>query len=105
MNTIETETKTIIKTGKGSIFKMEKHYTYTTSGTCSREIILTLEGDIVKETVFVGGCMGNTTGISKLVVGMKAEDVIARLEGVDCRGRGTSCPDQLAKALKLATAE
>ena len=81
---------------------MEKHYTYITRGTCSREIRLTLDGDTVVEAIFVRGCMGNTMGISSLVRGMKIDDVIARLEGIDCGGKGTSCPDQLAKALREA---
>ena len=79
---------------------METQYIYTTKGTCSREIRITLDGDIVKEAIFVRGCMGNTQGISALVRGMKIDDVIARLEGIDCGGKGTSCPDQLANALK-----
>lgn len=79
---------------------MEKHYTYSTRGTCSRQIDITLDGDTVKEVVFHHGCMGNTSGISSLVVGMKVEDVIRRLEGIDCGGKGTSCPDQLARALR-----
>ena len=73
---------------------------YNTKGTCSRRIILDVENGIINEAIFEGGCHGNTQCISKLVKGMKVDDVIARLEGVDCRGRGTSCPDQLAKALK-----
>ena len=59
-----------------------------------------VEDGIVKSFQVVGGCHGNLQGISKLVEGMKVEDVIARLDGIDCRGRGTSCPDQLAQALK-----
>ncbi|MBP3347207.1 MAG: TIGR03905 family TSCPD domain-containing protein [Clostridia bacterium] len=77
-------------------------YEYKTRGTCSRKIILDIEDGVIKSAVFEGGCHGNTQGISKLVEGMRVDDVIARLEGVDCRGRGTSCPDQLAKALKEA---
>ena len=64
--------------------------------------IVDIENGIINKVRFVGGCNGNTQGISKLVEGMKAEDVISRLEGVNCNGRGTSCPDQLAKALKEA---
>ncbi len=77
-------------------------YEYKTRGTCSRKIILDIEDGVIKSAVFEGGCHGNTQGISKLVEGMRVDDVIARVEGVDCRGRGTSCPDQLAKALKEA---
>ncbi len=74
--------------------------TYKTSRTCSHSIDLEVEDGIVKKVRFNGGCMGNTRGISSLVEGMPVEEVIRRLEGIDCNGRGTSCPDQLAKALK-----
>ena len=74
---------------------------YTPKGVCSRKIEIDIENGIINKVRFVGGCNGNTQGISKLVEGMKAEDVISRLEGVNCNGRGTSCPDQLAKALKI----
>jgi uncharacterized protein (TIGR03905 family) len=59
----------------------------------------------VKGVQFIGGCSGNTQGISMLVRGMKVEDVISRLEGISCGGKGTSCPDQLAKALRIMTRE
>ena len=75
-------------------------YSYKTHGTCSREIKFNLDGDIVKNVEFIMGCQGNTTGISRLVEGMNIDEAISRLEGIDCRGRGTSCPDQLACALK-----
>lgn len=75
-------------------------YSYKTSGTCSREIIIDTEGNTVKSIKFIGGCSGNTQGIEKLVKGMKIEDVINKLKGIDCGSRGTSCPDQLAKALE-----
>ena len=74
--------------------------TYKTKGVCSREIHFELDGDTVKSVEFVGGCAGNTAGIANLVCGMKVEDVIKRLEGAQCGFKGTSCPDQLAKALK-----
>ncbi len=78
--------------------------TYQTKGTCSRQINFDIDitdgKKIVKNVVFVGGCNGNTKGIAKLVEGMSVEDVIERLEGTDCGGKGTSCPDQLARALK-----
>lgn len=73
---------------------------YKTKGVCAREINFEVENGIVKNVTFIGGCMGNTTGVSKLVEGMRVEDVIARLEGIKCRPT-TSCPDQLAQALKL----
>ncbi len=75
-------------------------YRYKTSGVCSREILFEVENGTVKDVRFVGGCNGNTQGIGKLVVGMKVTDVIERLSGISCNGRPTSCPDQLARALK-----
>ncbi len=77
-------------------------YTYKTSGVCARSIVFELEGDIVKNVKFVGGCSGNTQGVALLVEGMKKDEVIARLSGVRCGFKGTSCPDQLAKALSQA---
>ena len=77
-------------------------YSYDTQGTCSAQINFEVEDGIVKNVQFVRGCNGNTQGIARLAEGMKVEDVIARLKGVDCNGRGTSCPDQLARALELA---
>lgn len=82
---------------------MKKTITYPTSGTCSQAIIVTIDGELISEVSFVGGCHGNTQGIASLVRGMRIDEAIARLEGIDCRGRGTSCPDQLAKALRQAT--
>ncbi len=73
---------------------------YKTRGTCSKTIDFELDGDIVRNVRFTGGCNGNLQGISRLVEGMKAEEVIRILEGTDCNGRGTSCPDQLSKALR-----
>lgn len=72
------------------------------AGTCSRAVEIELDGDTVNRVTFVGGCDGNTQGVAALVRGMKVDEAIARLEGIDCRGRGTSCPDQLAQALKAA---
>ena len=77
-------------------------YTYMTKGTCSRSIDVELEGNTIKSVSFLGGCHGNLQGISALVKGMKAEDVISRLEGICCGPKSTSCPDQLAQALKQA---
>ncbi len=79
---------------------MKKEFDYKTRGTCSRMIHITVEDGIVTDVSFMGGCHGNTQGVAALVKGMAAKDVIARLDGIDCGGRGTSCPDQLAKALK-----
>lgn len=76
------------------------NYQYKTSGTCSRSIDFEVENGIVKNVRFHGGCDGNLKGISSIVDGMKVEDVIARLEGIRCGFKSTSCPDQLAKALR-----
>ena len=77
-------------------------YTYATSGTCSRQIDFELDGNIIKNVVFTGGCHGNLQGISKLVEGMNAEEAISRLRGICCGSKPTSCPDQLATALAAA---
>ena len=77
-------------------------FTYTPHGVCSRQILLELDGNKVSNVRFIGGCSGNTQGISALVTGMRVEDVIARLRGVRCGRRETSCPDQLARALEAA---
>ncbi|MDO5145903.1 MAG: TIGR03905 family TSCPD domain-containing protein [Eubacteriales bacterium] len=74
-------------------------YTYKTQGTCAKEIQLDIEGDVIKEVRFIGGCMGNTTGVSALAKNRQVDEVIEILQGIDCSGRGTSCPDQLARAL------
>ncbi len=73
--------------------------TYKTSGVCSRTIDFEIENGIIKEVKFNGGCLGNTQGVARLVKGRSIDEVISLLEGVQCRN-GTSCPDQLAKALK-----
>ena len=75
-------------------------YTYTPKGVCSRQIDIELDDNIIKSVKFTGGCAGNTQGISSLVAGMDAEEAIKRLRDIDCRGRGTSCPDQLSYALE-----
>ena len=77
-------------------------HTYMPRGVCSRMIEVELEDDVIVACNFIGGCSGNTQGVSKLVIGMDANDAIERLEGIDCGGRGTSCPDQLANALEEA---
>ena len=74
-------------------------YRYRPSGVCSREMIIEVDNNIIKKVTIVGGCDGNTKGISKLVVGMNINDVIEKLKGIQCGMKGTSCPDQLAKAL------
>ena len=73
----------------------------TSSVVCSRQIDIELEGDVVRSVRYTGGCHGNTQGVGALAVGMKKDDVITRLAGINCKGRGTSCPDQLARALKM----
>ena len=73
---------------------------YRTRGTCAQLIHFDLDGDIVKNVQFLGGCNGNLQGIGKLVEGMKADEVIERLQGIRCGSKTTSCPDQLAKAIK-----
>ncbi len=78
---------------------------YKPKGVCSMEIHVDLDGDVIKNVQFVGGCSGNTQGVARLVQGMKATDAIARLEGIHCGPRPTSCPDQLAQALKQAIAQ
>lgn len=77
-------------------------YAYTPHGVCSRQIQVEVEDGIVKEAKFIGGCNGNTKGICSLVQGMSVDEVIQRLENIKCGSRPTSCPDQLAKALKAA---
>lgn len=78
---------------------MEKNLVYTTRGTCSKLLDVTVEDDRIKRVQFIGGCHGNTQGIAALVAGMKVDEAIAKLSGINCGGRGTSCPDQLAHAL------
>ena len=77
-------------------------YEYKTSGVCSQRIFFEIEDNKVKNVQFVGGCNGNLKGIAALVEGMDMDDVIARVEGVCCGMKKTSCPDQLAQALKSA---
>ena len=77
-----------------------KQLKYKTKGTCAREILVTLDGDTILEAEFVGGCSGNTTGISSLVRGLKAQDAIEKLKGIKCGFKPTTCPDQLALALE-----
>jgi uncharacterized protein (TIGR03905 family) len=78
---------------------------YKTKGVCSQEIHFELDGDTIKSVEFVGGCSGNTQGVARLVQGMKVSDAVARLKGIKCGFRPTSCPDQLATALELAAAK
>ncbi len=84
---------------------MSKMFTFYPEGVCSMMIEIELDGDVIKDVVFTGGCNGNLTGISKLIKGMKADEVIEKLEGTRCGFKDTSCPDQLCKALREAMAQ
>ena len=72
----------------------------TCDAVCSEQIDIETEDGVIRQVQYTRGCHGNTQGVASLCRGMKVQDVIARLEGIDCKGRGTSCPDQLARALK-----
>jgi len=80
-------------------------FTYKTDLVCSQKITFDLEDGVVKNVKFLAGCHGSLQGIGKLVEGMTVTEAIRRLKGIDCRGKGTSCPDQLAKALEKACQE
>ena len=75
------------------------HIEYTTKGVCSRKIDIDVENDVITNVTFHGGCAGNTQGVAALVKGMTVDDAIARLKGIRCGFKSTSCPDQLAVAL------
>lgn len=78
----------------------ERRASFATCGlVCSQQIDIVIDGEMIRAVQFTGGCNGNTKGIAALVAGMKIKDAIERLKGIDCGGRGTSCPDQLARAL------
>ena len=79
-----------------------ERFTYKTKGVCAREIEIQLEGEVIAAVRFIGGCSGNTQGVSALVKGMTVSEAISRLEGIRCGFKATSCPDQLAQALKKA---
>lgn len=74
-------------------------HSYNTRGTCSKQINFEIENNTVKNVEFIGGCNGNLQGISRLIEGMNIDDAITKLNGINCNGRGTSCPDQLSIAL------
>ena len=80
-------------------------YEYKTKGTCSREIYFNLQDGKIHDVQFVGGCNGNLQGIGALVEGMEVNEAISRLEGIRCGSKSTSCPDQLAQALRAASNE
>ena len=75
-------------------------YTYTPQGVCSMQMIFEIEGQIIKEIKIIGGCPGNTVGVAELIKGKKIDEVINLLKGIPCGNKGTSCPDQIAKALE-----
>ena len=77
-----------------------KSFAYKPHGVCSQQILIDTDGDIISRVQFIGGCSGNTQGVAALIRGMNIDEAISRIDGIDCKGRGTSCPDQLAKALK-----
>ena len=81
---------------------MKNHIEYKTEGVCARMIIVDTEDGVITECKFVGGCAGNTQGVAALVVGMNVEDAIAKIKGIKCGFKPTSCPDQLATALEEA---
>ena len=82
-----------------------KTYTYQPKGVCSRQIVVEVDEDrVITDVRFVGGCSGNTQGVAALVIGQKADDVIPKIENIRCGGKTTSCPAQLAIALKRALA-
>ena len=78
---------------------MANVFSYKPNGVCSSKMIIKTNGDVIRSVEIIGGCPGNSLGVSKLCVGRRIDDVIDTLKGIDCRGRGTSCPDQLACAL------
>ncbi|MGL4344818.1 MAG: TIGR03905 family TSCPD domain-containing protein [Cellulosilyticaceae bacterium] len=73
---------------------------FKTKGVCASQILFDVVDGVIEKVEFVNGCPGNTMGVAVLIQGMKVEEAITRLKGIDCRGRGTSCPDQLAQALE-----
>ena len=75
-------------------------YANTCREVCSQQVAVAVRDGVILEAAFAGGCSGNTQGISRLVAGIKVTDAVSRLKGIDCGGKGTSCPDQLAKALE-----
>ena len=75
-------------------------YRYEPEGVCSYEMIFEIDGDVVKSLKIIGGCPGNTVGVSKLIENKKIDDIIKMLKGIDCGSRGPSCPDQIARALE-----
>lgn len=81
---------------------MTKSFTYKTQGVCAREIVIDIVDDVIESVKYIGGCSGNTQGVAALVKGMSVDEAIERLSGIKCGFKQTSCPDQLAQALKQA---
>lgn len=77
-------------------------YRFKPQGVCSQEMIIELDGDIIRKVKIIGGCAGNTVGVSRLIEGMKIDEAIKRLKGIPCGFKTTSCPDQLSIALEEA---
>ena len=80
---------------------MEEKFSYTPVGVCSRKIDILIDGDVVKEVKYTGGCSGNTQGVAALIAGMTIDEAIKRVSGIKCGFKSSSCPDQLAQALIL----
>ena len=80
-------------------------YTYTPHGVCSRQIQIDIDQGVIRSIQFIGGCNGNLQGVSALCAGRKVEEIIPLLKGINCGGKGTSCPDQLSQALEAALAQ
>ena len=80
-------------------------FEYTPKGVCSRKMIFDLDGDIIRSVEVIGGCNGNIKGISSLLKGQNVNEIISRLEGITCGPKSTSCPDQIAQALKAYKAQ
>ena len=81
------------------------HFEYRTRGTCASKVVFNIENGIVTDVRFIGGCSGNTQGVSALVEGLTVDEVISKLQGIRCGMKSTSCPDQLAQALIAAKAQ
>ncbi len=80
------------------------HYTYRTKGVCSQQMEIETDGDVITHVNIIGGCNGNGKGVARLVEGMQIDTAIAKMEGITCGYKNTSCPDQLAQALKIMKA-
>lgn len=79
---------------------LKMKFEYIPKGVCSMKMTLEMDGNIIKSLEIIGGCPGNTVGVSLLVRGRDIDEVISMLKGIPCRGKGTSCPDQVAQALE-----